>query len=68
VRKPATGPSGTHSATKEVDYSEPPAGFIAPLEGPSEIGCNENCFSIIEIGLEGEKLIYETTLDAACTG
>lgn len=51
-----------------VDYTEPPAEFIAPVDGPSEIGCNESCVSMIEIGLEGEKLIYETTWDAVCTG
>ena len=51
----------------KVDYSEPPAEFIAPLEGPSEIGCNENCFSMIEIGIDGEKLFYETTWDAGCS-
>lgn len=53
----------------EVDYSEPPAEFIATLVGPSEIGCNENCFSMIEIGIgEDGKLFYETTWDAACEG
>jgi hypothetical protein len=52
----------------KVDYSEPPAEFIAPIEGPSEIGCNENCFSMIEIDIDGEKLFYETTWDAGCSG
>lgn len=52
----------------KVDYSEPPADFIEPLEGPSEIGCNENCFSMVEIGIDGEKLFYEATWDAACKG
>lgn len=52
----------------KVDYSEPPAEFIAPIEGPSEIGCNENCFSIIEIGIKDGKLFYETTWDAGCSG
>jgi len=51
----------------KVDYSEPPADFIAPLDGPSDIGCNENCFSIIEIRIDGEKLFYETVWDAGCS-
>lgn len=51
-----------------VDYSEPPAEFIAPLEGPSELGCNDNCFSMVKIGIEGDKLSYTTTWDAACKG
>lgn len=51
----------------KVDYSEPPADFIAPVDGPSEIGCNENCFSMIEVGIDGEKLVYETTWDAGCS-
>jgi len=50
----------------KVDYSEPPAEFIAPIEGPSEIGCNENCFSMIEIGIEDGKPFYEVTWDAGC--
>ncbi|MGN6815189.1 MAG: hypothetical protein ACTHK3_03780 [Solirubrobacterales bacterium] len=52
----------------KVDYSEPPAEFIAELIGPSELGCNENCFSMVKIDIEDGKLSCSTTWDAACKG